>query len=244
MGLGPFPDISLAEARERAQTYRRHKHDRIDPLEAKRERQRANVIEARRGVSFRDVAGQYIERQKAGWRNAKHAQQWSNTLETYVYPMIGDLPVVLIAQRLAALGWVLRSGGAVGADIAFEEGAKEKEIYRGSDATDEALRVAARLHPAWDRCSDHARRLLARNVFQVLGPDLCTPSDMVICWTLDGKDTGGTAIALRIAQEHAIPVFNLFDPKATMALEEALSAWQSTNASTCRMDGSPMQFGG
>jgi hypothetical protein len=134
-----------------------------------------------------------------------------------------------IAQQLASLGWVLRSGGAVGADVAFEEGAEEKEIYRGSDATDEALRLAARLHPAWDRCSDHARRLLARNALQVLGRDLLTPSKMVICWTVDGKDTGGTAIAIRIAQERAIPVFNLFAPQAAIDLEDALCAWRSTN---------------
>lgn len=131
-----------------------------------------------------------------------------------------------IAGRLAALGWVLRSGGAIGADQAFEQGANEKEIYRASDATEGALRLAARLHPAWDRCSDHARSLLARNTFQVLGPDLLTPSKMVICWTVDGKDTGGTAIAIRLAQENAVPVFNLFDPQAAVRLYDALRFYE------------------
>jgi hypothetical protein len=126
------------------------------------------------------------------------------------------------ARRLAALGWVLRSGGAIGADQAFERGAERKEIYRASDANEDALRLAAASHPAWDRCSEHARRLLARNTFQVLGPDLCTPSTMVICWTADGKDTGGTAIAIRLAWENKIPVFNLSHPRATARLDQAL----------------------
>jgi hypothetical protein len=97
-----------------------------------------------------------------------------------------------------------------------------KEIYRASDTTEEALSLAARFHPAWDRCSDHARRLLARNTFQVLGRDLRTPSKMVICWTVDGKDTGGTAVAIRLARESGIPVFNLFDSLAAVDLNATL----------------------
>jgi hypothetical protein len=135
-----------------------------------------------------------------------------------------------IARQLSELGWVLRSGGAVGADTAFEDGAKEKEIYRASDATEEALRLAARLHPAWNRCTDHARRLLARNTFQVLGRDLRTPSKTVICWTVDGKDTGGTAIAIRIAQENAIPVFNLFVSQAAVDLNETIRQYEQNAA--------------
>jgi hypothetical protein len=120
-----------------------------------------------------------------------------------------------IAVRLQARGYTLRSGGAVGADQAFEAGAGEaKEIFRPEDATEEAMAIAASVHPAWDRCSPIAKRLHGRNAFQVLGRTLDDPSDFVVCWTADGTAIGGTATAIRIAELHGIPVFNLHDPAA------------------------------
>jgi hypothetical protein len=124
-----------------------------------------------------------------------------------------------IAVWLHKHGYVLRSGGAAGADTAFAAGAGEaKEIYRPDHATPEALDLAARFHPAWDRCSAFARDLHARNGFQVLGPDLCTPSEFVVCWTKDGKASGGTGQALRIAEAYGIPIFNLHDETAAHRL--------------------------
>lgn len=115
-----------------------------------------------------------------------------------------------IAVELQARGFTLRSGGAAGADTAFERGAGiRKEIYRPEHVTPEALALAEKHHPAWHRCSDHAKLLLARNGFQVLGPDLRSPSLFVVCWTKDGKASGGTGQAIRIAEHHGIPVFNL-----------------------------------
>lgn len=125
-----------------------------------------------------------------------------------------------IAQRLAARGWTLRSGGADGADSAFERGAGDKQIYlpwprfngnssRFTSPTPAALEMAADFHPAWDRCSQGARKLHARNCHQVLGIDLATPSTLVICWTRGGSGAGGTGQALRIARAHDIPIFDL-----------------------------------
>jgi hypothetical protein len=50
---------------------------------------------------------------------------------------------------------------------------------------------------------------MARNAMQVLGPDLKTPSKFVICWTLEGKEIGGTSQAIRIAKDFSIPIYNL-----------------------------------
>jgi integrase len=93
MGLGPFPDISLAEARVRATEARRRRHDGIDPLAAKAGERQAQRLSAAKGRTFREAAAEFINRNEAGWQNAKHRQQWRNTLATYVYPVLGELPV-------------------------------------------------------------------------------------------------------------------------------------------------------
>lgn len=129
-----------------------------------------------------------------------------------------------IAAELAQRGYVLRSGGADGADLAFEQGCDEvqgkKQIYlpwRNFNNNKsalykipvEAFHIAAKVHPAWSQLRGVVRRLHARNVLQVLGEDLQTPSKFVICWTLDGACVGGTATAIKLAQQHNIRVINL-----------------------------------
>jgi hypothetical protein len=121
------------------------------------------------------------------------------------------------AYRLQARGYILRSGAAEGADSAFEAGAgDQKEIWlpwRGFQNHPSrllpslaAFEMAARFHPAWERCSRGARALHARNCHQVLGADLATPVEFVLCWTKDGRASGGTGQAIRIAEAHGIPV--------------------------------------
>src|SRR5215469_11589922 len=100
MGLGPYPDISLAEARLRAAEHRNQRRDGIDPLDAKAAQRQAQRVAAAKGRTFGDCAAEFIEKNRAGWRNAKHRQQWDNTLATYVYPVIGDLPVSTIDTGL------------------------------------------------------------------------------------------------------------------------------------------------
>lgn len=126
------------------------------------------------------------------------------------------------AKNMNTVGYTLRSGGAAGADSAFEKGAgNKKEIYlpwlgfNGNESTllptDEAFEMAAKYHPAWKNCDERARKFHARNCHQVLGHDLKTPSKLIICWTLAGKDGGGTGQALRIARAYNIPIDNLAD---------------------------------
>jgi len=130
--------------------------------------------------------------------------------------------MVKIAQRLASTGWVLRSGGAIGADSAFERGAgRAKEIFYAADATPASVEIASTVHPAWHRCSDYARKLHGRNVMQVLGRDLKLPSKFVVCWTRDGLPVGGTATAIRLARKFDIPVFNL----AVTADRQRIESW-------------------
>jgi integrase len=100
MGLGPFPDISLADARGKATDHRKLRHAGIDPLDAKEVKRQAQRLAVAKGRTFRECAAEFIERNRVGWRNAKHRQQWENTLATYVYPTFGELPVSAIDTGL------------------------------------------------------------------------------------------------------------------------------------------------
>ena len=100
MGLGPFPDIGLAAARERAREARRLILDGADPIEVRRARRSKAKLEAARGITFEDAARKYIAAHEAGWRNPVHRAQWASTLATYAFPLIGRLPVAAIDTAL------------------------------------------------------------------------------------------------------------------------------------------------
>ncbi|HVC56690.1 MAG TPA: hypothetical protein VND95_12085 [Stellaceae bacterium] len=72
----------------------------IDPLDAKAAQRQAQRLSAAKGRTFREVAEEFIGRNEAGWRNAKHRQQWRNTLATYAYPTLGELAVAAIDAGL------------------------------------------------------------------------------------------------------------------------------------------------
>ncbi|WP_422369086.1 tyrosine-type recombinase/integrase [Pelagibius sp.] len=93
MGLGAFPDVTLAEARKAAGRCRELLRAGVDPIEARRAEKAAARAAAARSVTFREAAERYIGAHKAGWRNEKHGAQWTSTLETFVYPIFGKLPV-------------------------------------------------------------------------------------------------------------------------------------------------------
>jgi len=94
MGLGSLSLVGLREARERALRQRRLlRLDGIDPIEKRRAVRQAAMIEAASAMTFKDCADAYIAAHKAGWKNPKHAAQWPSTLQTYVYPIFGSLPV-------------------------------------------------------------------------------------------------------------------------------------------------------
>lgn len=140
------------------------------------------------------------------------------------------LTIDSVAARIAQHGYIMRSGGAGGADTAFAIATPpdQREIwvpwfgFNGSASklvpTPEAFEIAAQHHPGWERLGRGARGLHARNVHQVLGADLKTPSRFVLCWTPDGaetrtsSETGGTGQAIRIAIAYGVPVINMQRP--------------------------------
>lgn len=170
-----------------------------------------------------------------------------------------------IASEFERRGAVLRSGGAGGADLAFEKGfrnANQCEIFHpwrgfkpGKSMTDadvnkalgrkrpyngagspivmdgdklvEAEQIAARYHPAWEKCSQGARRLHTRNVPQILGASLQHKTDIVICWTADGRASGGTGQAMRMAEHLGVRVVNLKRQSDREMLLEALGMTES-----------------
>ncbi len=93
MGLGPTHAVSLAEARQKALEARKLLVDGINPLVAKKQKQLADALAAAKMMTFDQCAEAYIQTHKAGWKNAKHADQWTNTLKTYASPVLGHLPV-------------------------------------------------------------------------------------------------------------------------------------------------------
>jgi len=142
-----------------------------------------------------------------------------------------------IAYKMAWFRLCVRSGEAEGMDKAFEKGARKAisegapasiQTFVAADATPESMALAGQFHSAWNAIrrdgtpvvSNFAKRLHGRNSFQVLGPDLRTPSVGLICWTPDKCcshaertiRTGGTGTAISIASHYGIPISNLAKP--------------------------------
>jgi hypothetical protein len=152
-----------------------------------------------------------------------------------------------IARKMAFRGFILRSGGAIGADSAFADGWDDanwsednnepskyeieryipwegfNDLYSSTTGVylmsnlpinTTAQDIAKEIHPNWHRLSKGAKALHTRNVYQVLGKNLNTPSTGLICWApiVGGNPSnvmGGTRTAVEIALQHNVPVFNL-----------------------------------
>jgi hypothetical protein len=138
-----------------------------------------------------------------------------------------------IAIGLDKLGFILRSGGADGCDLSFEnnhQGSKEIFIpWKGFNNSDsnlheqnkDASNIARENHPAYEKLKPAVKKLMDRNVHQVLGKDLKTPSQFIICYTEDGVNnhtnrtskTGGTGLAISVASKNNIPIYNIRNKK-------------------------------
>ncbi|MNZ56187.1 hypothetical protein D3C78_741280 [compost metagenome] len=156
-----------------------------------------------------------------------------------------------LAFHLAQDKWVLRSGGAQGADSAFETGCDQfpgrKEIfipwpgfsgtigkcmhYLLSDSSrelqQEAEKLASQVHPAWDRLTRGGKALHTRNVFQVLGKNLDRRSNILVCWAKTDKygvPVGGTRTAWVLAEEFAVPCYNLSKQEDREKIEKWLKS--------------------
>ena len=100
LGLGPYPDVTLSEARDLATRERKKMRHGIDPLTDKRARQIAARTAHENMLSFAECAELYIESQAPGWSNPKHVEQWRSTLKNLAGPIIGHLPVDQIDTAL------------------------------------------------------------------------------------------------------------------------------------------------
>lgn len=142
------------------------------------------------------------------------------------------IPIINEISSFLSNEYILRSGHADGSDMFWEDGYKgvngNVEIYipwkgfNGSkselyEQSEEARYIASQYHPNWKNLKESHKKLMSRNVHQVLGKDLNTPSDFIICWTPDGcttkqgrtKETGGTGQAIAIASDKNIPIINM-----------------------------------
>lgn len=150
-----------------------------------------------------------------------------------------------LASRMEEEDWKLRSGGAAGADSAFEAGVTNpanRAIYLPGSTFNQrsaqmpgmhnstrlpgwqqALETVAEYHPAPERLSPFAKNLMARNAMQMLGPRMDRPADLVVAYTPGGQVTGGTGQALRMAGNLGIPVRNLGDPAVLASVRRYLA---------------------
>ncbi|MFY9510996.1 MAG: integrase arm-type DNA-binding domain-containing protein [Rubrivivax sp.] len=100
MGLGGYPTVTLQQAHELARAQRGQVRAGVDPVQAKRDARSKLLANQARAKTFRHCAEAHIASQEAGWKNAKHGQQWTNTLATYAYPVFGDLVMADIDTSL------------------------------------------------------------------------------------------------------------------------------------------------
>ncbi len=150
-----------------------------------------------------------------------------------------QLLMTRLGEYFAKEHLLLRSGGAPGADHAFEVGCDNakgtKEIFLPwanfqenksplHQPSKEALHKASTIHPRWSNCSPASRKLHARNIHQVLGKNLDAPVCFVVFWALtqNNKVKGGTATAVTLAQNLSIPTFNLIEPKIKQFFEKLI----------------------
>ena len=150
-------------------------------------------------------------------------------MQTKIYAGIGShktpLAILEVMQNLgnvfARHNWLLRSGFS---DWVNQVNPEQVELFLPWPDYEQdslvagnvvhtpsriAYDIAAEYHPAWKKCNATARAMHARNVQIVLGVELTESVELVICWTPQGKLTGGTAMAMRVARAWGIEVRNL-----------------------------------
>lgn len=109
IGLGGYPEVSLADAREQAREARALIKQGVDPIDERRAKRAHLISQQRRGLTFGQAVDRYLEAKLAEFNNPKHQKQWRSTLETYANPHLGDMLVsdisVMDIQRVLAPIW-------------------------------------------------------------------------------------------------------------------------------------------
>jgi integrase len=182
MGLGATHTISLAEARQKALDARKLLVDGLNPMVVKKQKLLAVALERAKMMTFDQCAASYIEAHKASWKNAKHIDQWTNTLATYASPVFGQQPVAdvdtaLVVKCLApiwqtktetasrlrgriesVLGWATTSGFRTGENPARWKGHLENLLATIGKSS------RTKNHPSlpWQRIGEFMQALKAR----------------------------------------------------------------------------------
>jgi len=151
----------------------------------------------------------------------------------------------LIGSFSRAIGeaeWMLRTGAAQGSDQAWCEHMPHDNVslylpwptyehnwWKGGgyrikhNPSAEAMKIARRYHPNWEKCTQGVRKLHARNSHILLGPECTRGSDLVVCYTVGGGDTGGTGQGIRLARREEIPVLNIHHPQQQQILWDLIN---------------------
>lgn len=96
MGLGPFPSVTLAAAKEKARAAHQVIDRGEDPIQARRHQVMTAEAANAKALTFKKAAELFIAAREAEWKNSKHRQQWENTLATYAEPVLGSIDVSMI----------------------------------------------------------------------------------------------------------------------------------------------------
>lgn len=99
IGLGPWPEVTLAAARDRARAARARIGEGFDPVEERKAARAALAAAARPALTFADAADRYLAAKAGEFRNEKHKRQWRATLAAYALPELGAVPVEKIEAR-------------------------------------------------------------------------------------------------------------------------------------------------
>ena len=206
-------DYKLSKIFEEVQV----KNDRIPNLKELLQKSIKDLIEEKEDFSFiRELINQQYNCNKREYYAGVGSRKIDENTEDFM---------AKFANVIENTSIVLRSGGAEGSDKAFEKGVEKKankNIFYADDADLMSYFAAYLFHPSPYILSknEYAKKLMARNTFQILGDlssDVIEPSLFVVCWTKDGvethkqrtKETGGTGQAISIADVFGIPVINV-----------------------------------
>ena len=100
MGLGSYKFVDLAQARQKALENKKMVIEGKDPIEERKAKQNRVQIEKSRDLTFKEIAEACIASKSHEWKNAKHAQQWKNTITTYAFPVLGNVQISQITTDL------------------------------------------------------------------------------------------------------------------------------------------------
>jgi hypothetical protein len=163
--------------------------------------------------------------------------------------------MTISAWFLSTQDYILRSGGADGADSACELGSYDhlKEIFLPyknfnknksplyleafePELVENAYEMAKKYRPGLEGAGKPTHKFMTRNMMQINGLYLVDPVDFVLCWTQNGKDIGGTGAAIRCAKDQGIEVFNIYNPKEKEAFLDLLRGMEFMSKLSGNMD--------